>query len=142
VALYYLLNPPSGENDITISFAGPVTSANAGAISLFNVKQTVPMNLVTNRRKNQKKILTHITTQKDGAWIVDIVGCGHKSKLKPQTPDHIQRFDTQENSGGKSSLTGGTRPVPTAGEVTLLWAQPRRSINRLVQIAVEIDPNR
>jgi len=142
VALYYLLNPPSGENDITVSYAGPVTSANVGAISLFNVKQTAPVNLVTNTQENQKKILTHLTTRNDGAWVVDIVGCGHKSKLKTGAQDHIQRFNAQENSGGKSSLVGGTLPVPTAGEVTLLWAQPRRSINRLVQIAVEISPYR
>jgi len=140
VALYYLLKPPSGENDITVSFAGPVTSANVGAISLFNVKQTAPMNLVTNTREGQKKILTHITTKIDGAWVVDFVGCGHKSKLKPEIQDHIQRFNAQENSGGKSSLTGGTLPVPKAGEAALLWAQPRRSINRLAHIAVEIDP--
>jgi len=142
VALYYLLNPPSGENDITVSYAGPVTSANVGAISLSNVQQTAPVNLVTNKQENQKEINTPITTKNNGAWVVDIVGCGHKSKLKPETKAHIQRFNAQENSGGKSSLTGGTLPVPAAGEVALHWAQPRRSINRLVHIAVEISPYR
>jgi hypothetical protein len=142
VALYYLLNPPAGENDITVSFAEPVTSANVGAISLSNAQQTAPANLVTNKQENQKEIITHVTTRNNGAWIVDIVGCGHKSKLKPKIQDHIQRFNAQENSGGKSSLLGGTLPVPAAGEVALHWAQPRRSINRLVHIAVEISPYR
>ena len=142
VALYYLLNPPTGENDITVSFAGPVTSANVGAISLSNAQQTAPVNLVTNKQENQKKIVTPITTKSNGAWVIDIVGCGHKSKLKPETQDHTQRFNAQEESGGKSSLLGGTLPVPAAGEVALHWAQPRRSINRLVHIAVEISPYR
>jgi hypothetical protein len=142
VALYYLLNPPTGENDITVSFAGPVTSANVGAISLSNAQQTAPVNLVTNKEENQKKIITHITTKSNGAWVVDIVGCGHKSKLKPKTPDHTQRFNAQEESGGKSSLLGATLPVPAAGEVALHWAQSRRAINRLVHIAVEISPYR
>lgn len=142
VALYYLLNPPSGENDITVAFAGPVTSANVGAISLFNVKQTVPVNLVASTQEGQKKILTHITIKNNGAWVVDFVGCGHKSKLKPETQNLIQRFNAQENSGGKSSLLGGTLAVPTAAEVALLWAQTRRSINRMAQIAVEINPYR
>jgi hypothetical protein len=142
VALYYLLDPPSGQNDITVSFAGPVTSANVGAIALFNAQQTAPVNLVTNRQENQQKIVTSITTKNNGAWVVDIVGCGHKSKLEPKTKDHIQRFNAQENTGGKSSLTGGTLPVPTAGGVALQWAQSRRSINRLVHIAVEIGPYR
>ena len=38
VAVYYLIHPPSGEQDITVTFAGPVTSANIGAISLSNAK--------------------------------------------------------------------------------------------------------
>lgn len=142
VALYYLLNPPSGENDITVSFAGEVTSANVGAISLSNVQQTAPVNLVTNKEENQKKIITHITTENNGAWVVDIVACGHKSKLKPRTPDHTLRFNAQEESGGKSSLLGGTLPVPAPGEVVLNWAQSKRSINRLAHIAVEISPYR
>jgi hypothetical protein len=142
VALYYLLDPPSGQNDITVSFAGPVTSANVGAISLFNAQQTPPVNLVTNQQENQKKIATSITTKNNGAWVVDIVGCGHKSKLEPGTKDHVQRFNAQENTGGKSSLIGGTLPVPTAGEVALQWAQSRRPINRLVHVAVEISPYR
>ncbi len=142
VALYYLLDPPSGENDITVSFAGEVTSANVGAISLSNVQQTAPVNLVTNKEENQKKIITHITTENNGAWVVDIVACGHKSKLKPRTPDHTLRFNAQEESGGKSSLLGGTLPVPAPGEVVLNWAQSKRSINRLAHIAVEISPYR
>ena len=116
VALYYLLNPPSGENDIMVSFAGPVTSANVGAISLANVQQKAPLHLVTNKLENQKEIKTVITTQNGGAWVVDFVGCGHKSKLKPEAQDHVRRFNAQENSGGKSSLLGGTLPVPAAGE--------------------------
>ncbi len=142
VALYYLLNPPAGENNITVSFAGPVTSANMGAISLSNAQQAAPVNLVTHEQENQKQINTPITTKNNGAWVVDIVGCGHKSKLKPELKDHVQRFNAQENSGGKSSLLGGTLPVPVAGEVALHWSQPRRSINRLVHIAVEISPYR
>lgn len=141
-ALYYLPNPPSGENDIAVSFAGPVTSANIGAVSLANAEQAAPVNLVINKQENQKEITTQITTQTSGAWVVDIVGCGHKSKLKPETEDHVRRFNAQENSGGKSSLLGGTLPVLAAGEVALRWFQPERSINRLVHIAVEISPYR
>ena len=138
VAVYYLVNPPSGEHNITVTFAGPVTSANVGAISLSNVKQTAPVNLVTNKQGNQKKIITAFTTRNDGAWVVDIVGGGHKSKLRPKTKDHIRRFNAQETSGGKSSLLGGTLSVPTAGEVSLQWAQSRRTVNRLAHVAVEV----
>jgi len=138
VAVYYLINPPSGEHDITVTFAGPVTSANVGAISLSNVKQATPVNLVTNKQGQQKKIITSFTTRSDGAWVVDIVGGGHKSKLRSKTKDHIRRFNAQEKSGGKSSLLGGTLLVPTAGKVSLHWAQSMRKINRLAQVAVEI----
>lgn len=141
VSLYCLLNPPSGKNNITVTFAGPVTSANVGAVSLFNTKQVVPANLVTNKQNNQQKINTQITTQNDAAWVVDIVGCGHKSKLRPTDKGHVRRFNSQEESGGKSSLVGGTLPVLSAGEVTLKWAQSRRTINRLAHVAVEIAPH-
>lgn len=140
VSLYYLLNPPSGKHNITVTFAGPVTSGNVGAISLFNTEQAVPVNLVTGTQNNQKKISTRITTKNDGAWVVDIVGGGHKSKLRPKGKGHVQRFNSQESSGGKSSLVGGTLSVLSAGEVTLRWAQSRHMINRLAHVAVEIAP--
>ncbi|MGD9231939.1 MAG: hypothetical protein PVJ20_14075 [Desulfobacterales bacterium] len=142
VSLYYLANPASGKHDITVTFAGPVTSANVGAISLYNTKQTAPVNLVTSKQDNQKKIITKITTKNDGSWVVDIVGGGHKSKLKPKAGGHVQRFNSQESSGGKSSLVGGTLPVLSAGEVSLHWAQSRRLINRLAHVAVEIAPQK
>jgi hypothetical protein len=142
VALYYLINPPSGTHDIKVTCAGPVRSGNVGAISLHNVQQAAPVTLVTNKQKKQKKIITKITTKNDGAWVVDIVGCGHKSKLRPKTKDHIHRFSTQEKTGGKSSMVGGTLAVLNAGEVTLHWAQPQRTINRIGHMVVEIAPYR
>jgi hypothetical protein len=142
VSLYYLLNPPSGKHNITVTFAGPVTSGNVGAVSLFNTKQAAPVNLVTSKQNNKKNISTQITTKNDDAWVVDIVGGGHRSKLRPRGKDHVRRFNSQENSGGKSSLVGGTLFVPFAGEVTLKWAQSRRMINRLAHVAVEIAPHK
>jgi hypothetical protein len=142
VSLYYLANPPSGKHDITVTFAGPVTSGNVGAISLFNAEQTAPVNLVTSKENNQRKISTPITTKNDGAWVVDIVGGGHKSKLKPKGKGHVRRFSSQENSGGKSSLVGGTLSVLSAGEVMLKWAQSIRMINRLAHVVVEIVPHK
>jgi hypothetical protein len=142
VSLYYLLNPPSGKHNITVTFAGPVTSGNVGAVSLFNTKQAAPVNLVISKQNNKKKIITQITTKNDDAWVVDIVGGGHKSKLKPRGKGHVRRFNSQENSGGKSSLVGGTLSVPSAGEATLNWTQSLRMINRLAHVAVEIAPHK
>ena len=141
VSLYYLLNPPSGKHNITVTFAGPVTSGNVGAVSFFNTKQAAPVYLVTSQHKNKDRIMTQITTKNDGAWVVDIVGGGHKSKLRTRGKGHVQRFNSQEKSGGKSSLLGGTLSVPSAGEVTLKWAQSKRTVNRLAHVAVEIAPH-
>ena len=142
VALYYLINPPSGTHDIKVTYAGPVRSGNVGAISLHNAQQAAPVTLDTNMQKKQKKIITKITTKNDGAWVVDIVGCGHKSKLRTKMKGHTRRFNTQEKTGGKSSMVGGTLAVPNAGEVTLHWRQPLRTINRIGHMAVEIAPYR
>jgi hypothetical protein len=145
VALYYLLNPPSGTRDIMVTFAGPVPSGNVGAISLFNVKQVVPVNLVTNKKKNptkKKEIITKITTRNAGAWVIDILGCGKKTRLANKTEDYIQRFQATERTGGKSMLVGGTLSDLSAGEVTLHWVQRMFIINRLAHVVVEIAPHK
>jgi hypothetical protein len=146
VALYYLLNPPSGQHDITVAYAGPVKSANVGAISLFNAEQTAPVNVVVNGKKSptkDKDIITKITTKTDGAWVIDFLGCGkQKSRLANKTKDYIQRFESMETTGGKSTLVGGTLLVPTAGEISLHWVQGRWTINRLAHVVVEIAPYR
>lgn len=146
VALYYLLNPPSGRHDITVTFAGPVTSGNVGGISLFNTKQAVPENLVTNQKSNpsgKKEIITTIITRNDGAWVIDFLGCGkRKSRLKNLTQGYTQRFESMESTGGKSTLVGGTIFVPIAGEISLNWVQRRWTINRLAHVAVEIAPDK
>jgi hypothetical protein len=146
VAIYYLLDPPSGEYDIKVTYTGPVKSANMGAISLFNAKQVAPLNVVTNGKKSptkDKEIITTITTRTDGSWVIDFLGCGkQKSRLENKTKNYEQRFEAMEKTGGKSTLVGGTLFVPTAGEVTLHWIQGRWTINRLAHVAVEIAPYR
>ena len=141
VVLYYLLNPPTGNQDITVTYAGPVPSGNVGAISLYNAKQAAPLILATNYQKEKKReIITTATTKKDGAWVVDVVSTNHKSNLEPQTEGHILRFSAQEFLAGKSSMVCGTLPVPTAGEVSLHWAM--KKYNYLAHIVLEIDYQR
>ena len=146
VALYYLLNPPSGDHDITVTYAGPVTSANVGAISLYNTAQGAPMNLVKNQKNNpsgKKEIVTKITTKNNGSWIIDFLGCGkRKTRLENTTEGYKQRFEAMESTGGKSTLVGGTMSVPIAGEVTLRWVQRRWTVNRLAHVVVEIAPSK
>ena len=146
VAVYYLLNPPSGKHNITVTFAGPVTSGNVGGISLFNTKQTAPVNLATNQKSNpsgKKEIITSITTRNNGAWVIDFLGCGkRKSRLQNLTKDYRQRFEAMESTGGKSTLVGGTMFVPIAGEISLHWVQRRWTINRLAHVAMEIAPGK
>ena len=140
-AIYYLVDPPSGSHDITVTYTGPVPSGNVGAISLYNTKQTIPIILANNHQIDRKKeIITQITTKTGGAWVVDFIACNHKSDLEPQTKGHIRRFSAQEFVGGKSSLLGGTLPVSAAGETTLHWAMNKH--NRLAHIVLEIDYQR
>lgn len=141
VALYYLLDPPSGSHGITVTCTGPVPSGNVGAISLYNTKQTIPAVLANNHQSDRKKeIMTQITPKTVDAWVVDFIACNHKSDLEPQTKGHIRRFSAQEFVGGKSSLLGGTLPVTAAGETTLHWAMGK--YNRLAHIVLEIDYQR
>jgi hypothetical protein len=145
VSVYYLAEPPSGKHDITVTFAGKVTSGNVGAISLFNTKPAAPLNLVTNQKNNpsgKKEIITKIATRNNGSWVIDFLGCGkRKARLENTTKDYIQRFKAMETTGGKSTLVGGTLFVPIAGETTLRWVQRRWTINRLAHVVVEIAPH-
>ncbi|MHC4738551.1 MAG: beta strand repeat-containing protein, partial [Planctomycetota bacterium] len=116
--LYYLLNPDSGTDTVTVTYSAPVTSRCGGTISLSNVKQQTAEAVATSANESTNNISTNITTQTDGAWVVDVVGCGSSGSFTTTAAGMTERFDvtTIDSSGA-----GSTKPVASAGSTTMSW---------------------
>jgi len=100
-------------------------SIGAGAISLKNVKQEPPEAVENAEFGRTTYGELSITTQTDGAWIIDVVGSGDGSLFTPGTVPTPQPPPLQElrywYKPDSSAVAGSTRLVPTAGTVTNGW---------------------
>jgi hypothetical protein len=116
--LYYLLNPDSGTDTVTVTYSGNTASRAGGAVSLLNVAQQAAEAVSTNANESTNTISTNITTQTDGAWVVDVVGCGNSGSFTTTTSGMVERFDetTTDSSGA-----GSTKSVSSAGSTTMSW---------------------
>ncbi|MHC4739148.1 MAG: beta strand repeat-containing protein [Planctomycetota bacterium] len=133
--LYYLLNPDSGTDTVTVTYSGPVTSRCGGAISLDNVEQQSAEAVSTNANESTNTISTNITTQTDGAWVVDVVGCGNSGSFTTTASGMTERFDvtTVDSSGA-----GSTKSVSSAGSTTMSWEHT--GANRMALSAAAFAP--
>jgi hypothetical protein len=125
--LYYLLSPASGTDTITVTYSGPVSNRNGGAVSLTGVDQRGREAVATNANTSSDTISTDITTLTDGAWVVDVVGCGNSGSFTPNAGGMEPRWSASASS---SSATCGTKAVATAGLTTMSW-QHSTAANRL-----------
>jgi len=116
--LYYLLNPDSGTDTVTVTYSGNTASRAGGAVSLLNVAQQAAEAVSTNANESTNTISTNITTQTDGAWVVDVVGCGNSGSFTTTASGMVERFDetTTDSSGA-----GSTKSVASAGSTTMSW---------------------
>jgi hypothetical protein len=138
--LYYLLdgNLPSLPGDYTVAviYNGNVEKRCGGAISLVNVDQRAREAVATNSNVDQNTISTSITSRTNGAWVVDIVGCGNNSGSFLTLADGMtKRFDTSSNS---STAAGSTKPVGSAQETTISWTHS--GANRLAHSVAVFAP--
>ena len=119
--LYYTLNanlPSAGTYTVTVTYAGSVSNKNAGAISLTGAAQQAREAVAINSNIDQNNISTNITTLTSGAWVVDAIVSGNAGSFTATGTSMTERWDVSANS---SSAAGCTRPVPTAGLVTISW---------------------
>ena len=133
--LYYMLSPPSGTAAVNVTFSGNVSNKCAGAVSIENVQQQQPEAVATNANADANSISTTITTQTNGAWIVDVIGCGSKGSFTVATGGMQERWDLLSSS---SSSAGSTRPAILAGTTAMSWNHT--DTNRLVHSAAAFVP--
>jgi hypothetical protein len=136
-AMYYLKNPPTGSAyDVVVSFSGGnFYKCVGGAISLTGVDQTNPVdahNGVAGGSNSPASVT--VTTNTDGAWVVDTVivrnpsapttvGSGQTVR-NPSAPTTVGSGQTERWNVDMSDVdAGGSHegPKTPAGDVTMSW---------------------
>ncbi|KPJ58335.1 MAG: hypothetical protein AMJ46_14330 [Latescibacteria bacterium DG_63] len=120
-ALYYLLSPPSGTNDIVVTYSGTPYLSGGGAVSFFNVDQTSPIDAhdgVAGAAATTTPGVT-ITTITDGAWVVDNLCLREATGTTAAGAGQTERWN--RDVGGIVTAGSTEGPVATAGDVTMDW---------------------
>lgn len=136
--LYYLLDnelPSAGSYSVVITYSGSVDNINGGAISLTNVAQQPVEAVAVNANTSSSTISTNITTLTNGAWVIDVVGCGNSGSFSTTTGGMQERWDVSASS---ASGAGSTKPVASAGLTTMSWQQS--GANRLAHSLAAFAP--
>jgi len=135
--LYYMTNPPTGPHNISVTTTGICKGIIVGAISLFGVYQGMPEAVKTNSNINITSISTDITTQTDGAWVVDLINdAGDSIKLYEGT-GMTKRWNTL-----CSSLTAAASAqiVAKAGLTTISWSADADKPHRMAHSLAVFKP--
>jgi hypothetical protein len=103
---------------VAVSYNGPVDDRSGGSISLFNAAQQGAEAVAINSNTSSNTIATTITVGSQGAWVLDVVGCGNAGSFTATGSEMNERFDVSPDS---SSAAGSTRLVSTAGSITMNW---------------------
>jgi len=121
---------------VSVTYSGNVNRRSGGAISLLNVAQQAPEAVTANSNSGLASISTNITTLTDGAWVVDVVGCGNMGSFTTTTSGMVERYG-EENTTSVSSA-GSTKPVASAGSTTMSW--DHSNANRLTHSLAAFAP--
>jgi len=135
--LYYLLDsnlPSSGSHMVEVTYSGNVSKRCAGAVTLKNVKQQPAEVVETNPNEDTNSVCTNITTQTNGAQIVDVVGCDSQGSFTAGS-EQVKRFDTSSDS---SSGASSTKIAASAGPTTMSWSHS--GANRLTHSVAVFAP--
>jgi pectate lyase len=116
--LYYLLNPASGANTISITFGGAVNGVSAGSVSLTGVAQSAPTAAAIKTATSGTTISVNIAVATAGSWIIDVANSGAGNATLTPGSSQTKRWGVgQTNSGGAGSTTA---PAAT-GTSTVSW---------------------
>jgi len=136
--LYYLLEadlPPAGSYTVTVTYNGAVDDRSGGSISLSNAAQQAAEAAAANGNTSSNTIASTVTVVSEGAWVVDVVGCGNAGSFVPTGGGMTERFDVSPDS---SSAAGSTRALSSIGPVTMSWQHS--GANRLAHSVAVLAP--
>jgi len=117
--LWYLLNPDVGTGDIAITVDGGYIDSIAGAaISLTGVAQQPPESSATAIGDNNAPTVT-LTTQTDGAWVIDTVVNAHSRMAITPDVDQTELYNITHT--GELRMGGSYKEVASAGTESMGW---------------------
>ncbi len=134
-ALYYLAAPATGANTVQVNFDAAV-DATAGAVSLYNVKQSAP-DASNSSNNDSAATSTSVTTTSANSWVVDVFGSGQALGDLNSGASQTNRV-LQDASGGSTSGGMSTKTVASPGSTTMSWTQT--GINRSAQVVAAFAP--
>ena len=118
--IWYLVQPPSGTNTVSVTLDGTPWAWYAGAISYTGVNQTVPMDATPVGTSGLSGTPSAtITTVTDGAVVVDGFCYYYYNTLTPNNTQNWNNVDSWYYDVFGSQRTG---PISPAGAVTLTWS--------------------
>ncbi|ATC64553.1 hypothetical protein CMV30_11640 [Nibricoccus aquaticus] len=115
--LFYLLNPASGTNTISVTWGGAVNGISAGSTSLAGVTQSAPSVAAINSTTSGNTISANIAVATAGSWLVSVANSGASNATLTAGSTQIKRWGLgQSNSGG-----AGSTASPATGTVSTSW---------------------
>jgi hypothetical protein len=147
--LYYLLDaslPGSGTYTVSISFAGTVSGAIVGAVSLAGVRQQPAEAVTTGTSTSSTSISTSVTTISADAWVIAAVSnIGSTTTFAPTATGMVERADLRSasNSGAVATKPGAFAPGATAMSWTLTSGSTRstQSVAAFAEAKVVVSGN-
>lgn len=121
-AIFYLIAPATGANNVVITMSAAVGSGRTivgGAISLTGAHQTSPLDAHNGNNSFDVGISVSVTTVADNCWVVDTVaGLAAVTVGAGQT----QRWNVTDATNQPAGSAGSTEgPKTPAGAVTMSW---------------------
>jgi hypothetical protein len=130
--LFYLLNPASGTNTISVTWGGAVNGISAGSISLAGVAQSAPSTAAINSATSGNTISANIAVATAGSWLVSVANSGASNATLTPGSTQTKRWGLgQSNSGG-----AGSTATPATGTVSTTWTASSSSQLALSVVAL------
>ena len=137
--MWYMLDadlPSAGSYSVSISVSGSITNINSGACSYTSAKQSAPEATAVDDAGDDDEasnISTSITSNTNGALIIDVVASSRTNSLSPNS-GQTERYEV----AGSSSRTAGSTEVGGNGLETLGWSHSGEG--RMAQVVAVWDP--
>jgi hypothetical protein len=114
--LWYLTNPPTGANDVVVTFSANAISR-AGAISFTGVNQATPLG-TANGANNRTSTATVDVSSATNEVVVDVVAMESTSATISAGANQNLGFDSD---AGSTNIRAGGSYEAGAGTVTMSW---------------------
>lgn len=118
-AIYTLVNPSTGANNVVVTWTGTVTYGASGASSWTGADQTTPVNAVGGATGTSTTLSAGITTTVDNCYLVDAV----YSRSGTLTKNAAQTTIANISIAGDDTVGASYKNAGTAGAKTMDWTE-------------------